>query len=209
MLGSRLSKQQHAMDSPPTRKELTHQRIVDTAARALRGSGFDGVGVAGVMKQAGLTHGGFYAHFPSRDALLAEALERAGQDSRERMQRVIAAGQARGASRWRALVEGYLSDRHLRAPEQGCPVAALASEMPRQPDVVRSAAAARVRALVASVESALPASQPPGAAAVVASQLVGALQLARALGDNAQGRRHLAAARKFLLDQFEPAHPPE
>jgi len=192
------------MDSPPSRKQLTHDRIVETAARALRSTGFDGVGVADVMKQAGLTHGGFYAHFPSRDVLLAEALERAGQDSRDRMQRTIAAGEARGTSRFRALVEGYLSERHLKSPESGCPVAALASEMPRQPEAVRDAGAVRVKSLLATVAAALPAGHPEGTAAAVAGQLVGALQLARALGDNAQGRRHLAAARRFLLDQFEP-----
>jgi TetR/AcrR family transcriptional regulator, transcriptional repressor for nem operon len=192
------------MDTPPSRKQLTHDRIVETAARALRSTGFDGVGVADVMKQAGLTHGGFYAHFPSRDVLLAEALERAGQDSRDRMQRTIAAGEARGASRFRALVEGYLSERHLKSPESGCPVAALASEMPRQPEAVRDAGAVRVKSLLATVDAALPAGHPEGTADAVAGQLVGALQLARALGDNAHGRRHLAAARRFLLAQFEP-----
>jgi TetR/AcrR family transcriptional repressor of nem operon len=67
--------------APASRKQLTHDRILDTAARVLRDSGFQGVGVADIMKRAGLTHGGFYAHFPSRDALLAEALARAGEDS--------------------------------------------------------------------------------------------------------------------------------
>lgn len=195
------------MEDTPTRKQLTHDRIVDTAARALRGAGFYGVGVADVMRQAGLTHGGFYAHFPSREALLAEALERAGQDSQLRLQRSLAAGEARGHSRFRSLVESYLSERHLKSPETGCPVAALASEMPRQAETVREAAGVRVRSLLESVEALLPAGQPEGSAAVVAGQMVGALQLARALGDNAQGRRHLAAARQFLLAQFESPRP--
>src|SRR3954468_1123344 len=120
------------MEDTPTRKQLTHDRIVETAARALRGSGFYGVGVADVMRQAGLTHGGFYAHFPSRDVLLAEALDRARQDSQARLKRSIAKGEARGLSPFRSLVESYLSERHLKEPESGCPVAALASEMPRQ-----------------------------------------------------------------------------
>lgn len=196
------------METTPSRKELTHERIVETAARALRGTGFYGVGVADIMKQAGLTHGGFYAHFPSRDVLLAEALERAGQDSRERLQRTMDAGEARGLTRFRALVEGYLSDRHLKSPESGCPVAALASEMPRQSEVVREAAATRVKSLLAAVEAALPAGHPEGAAAAVAGQMVGSLQLARTLGDNAQGRRHLALARRFLLEQFESPQSP-
>ena len=195
------------MESTPSRKQLTHERIVDTAARTLRGSGFYGVGVADIMRQAGLTHGGFYAHFPSRDVLLAEALERAGQDSQERMQRAIAAGEARGWSRFRSLVEGYLSDKHLKTPESGCPVAALASEMPRQSDEVREVAAKRVRSLLARVEATLLPGHEEGTAAVVASQLVGALQLARALGDNAQGRHHLATARRLLLEQFDSPPP--
>jgi AcrR family transcriptional regulator len=196
------------METAPSRKQLTHDRILDTAARAIRSSGFYGVGVADVMKQAGLTHGGFYAHFPSRDALLAEALERAGHHSRERMQRAIAEAEAQGASRLRALIETYLSDRHLKAVDNGCPVAALASEMPRQSVAVRRAAAARVKSLLATVQEALPAGQSQESAAIVTSQLVGALQLARALGDNAQGRAHLAAARGFLLQQFDSPRPP-
>lgn len=193
--------------TPASRKQATHERILDTAARVLREGGFQGVGVADIMKRAGLTHGGFYAHFPSRDALLAEALTRAGQDSRARLQRSVDAGEAKAGNRFRALVESYLSDRHLRSPESGCPVAALASEMPRQSDAVREAAAARVESLVEAVRAALPADQPAEAAALVASQLVGALQLARTLGDNARGRRHLAAARQFLLEQFDPPRP--
>src|SRR5262249_23668199 len=108
----------------PSRKQQTHDRILDTAARVLRDSGFYGVGVGDIMKKAGLTHGGFYAHFASREALLAEALERAGQDSQLRLQKSIAAGEAKGISPFQSLVESYLSDRHLKAPEAGCPVAA-------------------------------------------------------------------------------------
>lgn len=189
----------------PSRKQLTHDRILDTAARVLRDTGFAGVGVADIMKRAGLTHGGFYAHFPSRDALLAEALQRAGQDSRERLQRSVAAGAGKAGSRFRALVEGYLSEKHLKSPESGCPVAALASELPRQSEPVRAAGAARVESLLAVVAQSLPPGHPPEAAGLVAAQLIGALQLARTLGDNAKGRRHLAAARRFLLEQYEPA----
>jgi AcrR family transcriptional regulator len=195
------------MDTNPSRKQLTHDRIVETAARALRGTGFGGVGVADVMKQAGLTHGGFYAHFASRDVLLAEALERAGQESRDNLRRAVAAGEARGKSAFRALVENYLSDHHLAGPEHGCPVAALASEMPRQADPVREAAVARVQSLLAAVREALAPQQPDEAAAVIAGQLIGSLQLARALGNNAKGRRQLAAARSFLLERFDSPRP--
>lgn len=191
------------MNSPPGRKEITHERILATAARAIRRGGFNGVGVADIMKEAGLTHGGFYAHFSSRNVLLAEALERAGQDSAQRVTQATAARLARGASALRALVEGYLSDRHLGDLEGGCPVAALASEMPRQSPEVRQASAQRVRGLVAAVQRALPKEAPADSGPAIASQLVGALQLARALGDNAEGQALLKASRRALLAQYD------
>jgi AcrR family transcriptional regulator len=191
------------MDNPPSRKEISHERIVAAAARAIRRGGFQGVGVADIMKEAGLTHGGFYAHFSSRDALLAEALERAGQDTAARTRDDRATRQSRGASPLRALVEGYLSDRHLGDIETGCPVAALASEMPRQTPEVREAAAQRVRAMVAALRRALPKDAPADSGPAIASQLVGALQLARALGDNAQGQAFLKASRRSLLAQYD------
>jgi AcrR family transcriptional regulator len=192
------------MEPTPSRKELSHDRIVEVAARAIRRAGFGGVGVADIMKEAGLTHGGFYAHFASRNALLAEALERAGRDSAARIEKSAAMRQARGDSAFRALVEGYLSDRHLGSTESGCPVAALASEMPRQAGEVRAAAARRVRSLVARVQATLPSGAAPDSAALIAGQLVGTLQLARALGDNAKGKALLAAARRHLLAHHEP-----
>jgi AcrR family transcriptional regulator len=82
-------------------------------------------------RTARATHGGFYAHFASRDALLCEALERAGRDSAARIAKASTQQQARGASAFRAFVEHYLSDAHLLSPEHGCPVAALGSEIPR------------------------------------------------------------------------------
>ena len=150
------------MDTRPGRKQLSHERIVETAARAIRRAGFQGVGVADIMKEAGLTHGGFYAHFASRNALLAEALERAGRDSAARIDKGMAGRQARGVSAFRALVDGYLSERHLASTESGCPVAALASEMPRQAPEVREAAALRVRALIDRVRGTLPADAATG-----------------------------------------------
>ena len=189
------------MDHPPSRRELTHQRIVETAARAIRRGGFQGIGVADIMKEAGLTHGGFYAHFESRDALLAEALAHAGRESAGRIAQ-RAGHAAPGRSAFRALVEGYLSDQHLLSTETGCPVAALGSEMPRQAPAVREVAAERVRSLIANVRKSLPGSSAQTAGAV-ASQLVGALQLARALGDNAEGKALLKGVRRQLLDRFD------
>ena len=186
-----------------SRKEQPHERIVDAAARAIRRAGYSGVGVADVMKEAGLTHGGFYAHFPSRDALLAAAMERAGQDGAARMAQGMARRRAEGASPLRAWVETYLSDAHLTGCERGCPVAALASEIPRQSEDVREAAASRVQRLLEAVQQVLPADAGDHAAAAVLSTLVGALQLARALGDNPSGRAVLASARQTVLDQYD------
>ena len=115
--------------TPNSRKEETHERIVAAAARALRRHGYAGVGVADVMKEAGLTHGGFYAHFDSRDALIVEALERAGRESADAVNRVVEQRAADGVSAFRSLVETYLADRHLSSLDTGCPVAALGCDM--------------------------------------------------------------------------------
>src|SRR5262245_62175702 len=100
-----------------TKKERTHERIVRSAARALRRDGFDGVGVAEVMQDAGLTHGGFYAHFPSREALLVEALDSAAAESAALFDE--AASQGDKAEGLKLVLERYLSDEHAQAKETG------------------------------------------------------------------------------------------
>lgn len=188
--------------TPNSHKAETHERIVAIAARAIRRKGYAGVGVADVMKEAGLTHGGFYAHFKSRDALLLEALERASRDTYDAVKSNADQLARKGISLFRALVESYLADSHLASLETGCPVAALGCEMPRQTDEVREASATRVRNLISAVRNAL-VNEPKTSANVVAGTLVGSLQLARALGDNAEGRAVLSAARKSLIDQYD------
>ena len=128
------------------RKEVTHERIVEVAARAIRRSGYDGTGVADIMKEAGLTHGGFYAHFDSRDALLAEAGDRAGAESVALAARVAAAAPAGHAVQ--AMMQAYLSPQHIAAIETGCPVSALGSEMPRQAPEVRRAATIHIKEMI-------------------------------------------------------------
>ncbi|MET0442694.1 MAG: TetR/AcrR family transcriptional regulator [Casimicrobiaceae bacterium] len=187
--------------TPNSRKEETHEHILDVAARAIRRDGYAGVRVADVMKEAGLTHGGFYAHFDSRDALLVAALARAGRESATAVARAAEARAGKGISAFRSLVETYLADRHLASTETGCPVAALGCEMPRQSPAVREASAQRVERLIVAVRDTLPGA-PRSTASVVAGTLVGSLQLARALGDNAEGRAVLAAARKSLIQQY-------
>src|SRR5881227_3601578 len=122
----------------PSRKEVTHERIVAAAARATRRTGYDGTGVAEIMKEVGLTHGGFYAHFGSREAMLAEAADRAGSESVASMERVAAAVPPEQALP--AMLKAYLSKAHVQSVESGCATAALASEMPRQAPAVRRVA---------------------------------------------------------------------
>jgi TetR/AcrR family transcriptional regulator, transcriptional repressor for nem operon len=166
------------------RKEATHERIVQAAARAIRRSGYSGTGVADIMKDAGLTHGGFYAHFESREAMLAEAADRAGAESVATLER-IASG-APPEKGLQTLIRGYLSKEHLEGPETGCPMAALGSEMPRQAPEVRRAATRRIKEAIDLVARQLPEWGRPGAhekALATLSTMVGALVLARAVDD--------------------------
>ena len=178
----------------PTRKEVTHERIVGAAARAIRRSGYDGTGVADIMKKVGLTHGGFYAHFASREAMLAEAADRAGAESVATLTRVAAAAPPLEALR--SMIRAYLSNEHVDDAETGCPVAALGSETPRQAAKVRRAATRRIEEMIDVVARHSPDQGEPGAyenALVLVATMVGALVLARAV-DNAKLSKALREA---------------
>ena len=165
-------------------KEASHERIVQAAARAIRRSGYDGTGVADIMKEAGLTHGAFYAHFASREAMLAEAADRAGAESNAFAASVIAAAPHEQALQ--ALMQTYLSKEHLEGIETGCPVAALGSEMPRQSPEVRRAATRRIKEMIDLVARQSPDWGQPAAherALVTVATMVGALLLARAVDE--------------------------
>ncbi len=191
------------MKAASDRKTQTHERILEVAARAIRRGGYDGIGVADIMKEAGLTHGGFYAHFASRDAMLVEAMRRAGQESERHVAEQVGQRRVAGESAFAALVQTYLHDSQLTAAECSCVVAALASEMPRQHDAVLAGARERVQVLIDSVRGTLPAAAASHAPALTAT-MVGALQLARTLGGRA-GKAMLASARQSLLNQYERA----
>jgi len=183
------------------RKEATHERIVEAAARAIRRSGYDGTGVADIMKDAGLTHGGFYAHFASRDAMLAEAADRAGAEANAASARIAADAPPREALH--ALVRAYLSRAHLENPDRGCPVAALGSEMPRQAPQVRRAATRRIKEMIDLVARQSPDRGKPEAherALVTVSTMVGALVLARAVDEP----RLSSAVRSAVLEALAP-----
>lgn len=190
------------MANSTSRKELTRDLIVDVASRAIRRAGFDGVGLANIMKEAGLTHGGFYAHFPSRSALLAEATRHAGRNTAELLVERIRVARERGMSPFSALVNTYLGDAQLDNTECGCVVAALAGEIPRQEEEVASVARARVVGLLELVRSHLPDGVNPEQAQVVVGTMVGALQLARAL-QGKEGKAMLSTVRTSLIQQYE------
>jgi len=183
----------------PSAKEATHDRIVEAAARAIRRSGYNGTGVADIMKDAGLTHGGFYAHFASREAMLAEAADRAGSESVAVMERVAAAAPPQQALR--ELLKAYLSKAHVEGVETGCATAALGSEMPRQAPEVRRAATRRIKEMIDLVARHLPDWGKRGAherALVTLSTAVGALVLARAVDDSRLSDALREAALKHL-----------
>jgi len=181
-------------------KEASHERIVQAAARAIRRSGYDGTGVADIMKEAGLTHGAFYAHFESREAMLAEAADRAGAESNAFAASVVAAVPPEQALQ--ALMQVYLSKEHLARIETGCPVSALGSEMPRQSPEVRRAATRRIKEMIDLVARQSPDWGQPGAherALVTVATMVGTLMLARAVDDPALSDALCSAALKRLV----------
>jgi TetR/AcrR family transcriptional regulator, transcriptional repressor for nem operon len=188
------------MKHPATRsKEATHERIVETASRAIRRSGYDGTSVADIMKEAGLTHGGFYAHFSSREAMLAEAADRAGAEAVATSEHVAATAPSERGFEW--LLRAYLSQEHVKSPEMGCPVAALGSEMPRQAPEVRRAATRRIREMIDVIARQSPDWGKPGAhqhALVTAATMVGTLVMARAVDDSKLSDALLEAALAHL-----------
>lgn len=181
-------------------KEASRERIVTAAARAIRRSGYDGTGVADIMKEAGLTHGGFYAHFPSREALLAAAADRAGAESVAAVAGAVAKVPPEEALT--TLLRAYLSKEHQERIELGCPAAALGSEMPRQAPEVRRAATRRIKEMIDLVARQSPDWGRPGAherALVTVATMVGALMLARAVDEPALSDDVREAALKHLI----------
>ena len=181
-------------------KEESHERIVAAAARAIRRSGYDGTGVADIMKEAGLTHGAFYAHFPSREAMLAEAAKRACAESAAVAADVVADVTPEKALE--SMLCAYLSRGHLEHVEAGCPLVALGSETPRQAPEVRRAVTRHIKAMIDLLARQSPDWGQPGAheqALVTIATMVGALLLARAVDEPSLSDRLREAALKRLV----------
>ena len=165
-------------------KDATHERIVSVAARAIRRSGYDGTGVADIMKEAGLTHGGFYSHFPSREAMLAEAAGRACAESAAAVAEVVASVPPDQALA--SLLGAYLSREHLERIDVGCPLAALGSETSRQVPEVRRVATRHIKEMIDFIARQSPDWGQPTAherAMVTVATMVGALMLSRAVDE--------------------------
>jgi TetR/AcrR family transcriptional repressor of nem operon len=172
----------------------SRERVLDAAARLFRERGLDGVGVADIMKSAGLTHGGFYGHFDSKEDLMAQACLRAFDSSAERWRKAAARSGARALP---GIVKSYLSTRHRDAPGAGCAVATLATDAVRQGPQVRRALTQGVLAQVETLARLVPgrtsASRRRKALAAYAA-MVGAMVLARAVDDPKLSEEILAAA---------------
>jgi TetR/AcrR family transcriptional regulator, transcriptional repressor for nem operon len=194
------------MPWPEKHKAETRARIVNEAAAALRERGLADVAVAEIMKRAGLTHGGFYGHFRSKDELIADAVAHAGRDSDASL------AMLRGGAPPRDMLDeatAYLSPEHLAHPERGCPLAANGPELARGTSAVRMSVAAEIRRRFERLVELCPgrralARRRRDAAGTLAC-MVGGMMLARALPD-AEGRELLGDVRSFLKDALASQH---
>jgi TetR/AcrR family transcriptional repressor of nem operon len=180
-------------------KAKTRDLVLTEASRALKESGPDGVSVADIMKRAGLTHGGFYAHFSSKDDLIAAAIERMFESSRERWaHETLERPPAEGLG---AYIDWYLSPAHRDSRAAGCPMAALAADVPRMSPACREAFTDGLRRLTTRIEALIAAAKlkdAPALASSVVSELVGALSLARLESDRASSDAILERSRLAL-----------
>lgn len=170
------------MRYPAAETAEKHVRIVEQAAKLFRERGFSGVSLAEIMKATGLTHGPFYNHFASKEALMAESLALATGHSRQRV--AALPGDAAGKA---AYLANYLSPGHRDAPGTGCPVAALAPEIGREPGL-RGVFTTHVRDSLARMAAHFPWSSRKAArreTILAFSAMAGAVMLARAVDDEA------------------------
>jgi TetR/AcrR family transcriptional repressor of nem operon len=187
-------------------KELTRQRIIETASVRFRRDGIENVGVADVMKDAGLTHGGFYSHFKSKEDLVRAALEASGERGRCNFRERVAES---GLEGW---IRHYLRTGNLDHPERGCHIASLAGELARHPAGTRAVVAKRIATFFAEIASHLPSGIPNALRHQVAigifGTLIGSLQLARVAGDESAATEVLEAgiASALRLAGIKSAH---
>ena len=185
-------------------KQKTRARVLKQAASAIRLEGPDRIGVAGIMAKAGLTHGGFYAHFASKDDLLVQAIEQMFVEGRERFIAVV--GDKPPAEALAAYIDFYLSEQHRDRRDRGCPLPALSGDLARLSPPAREAFEKGIGTLRWAFERRL-ATLGVADAEIVAtsmlSEMVGALGLARSVADPQRSDMFLAASKAALLARVE------
>jgi TetR/AcrR family transcriptional repressor of nem operon len=183
----------------------THARIVKRASVKLREKGAHGVGVADLMKDAGLTHGGFYAHFDSREALVIEAFAHAMDRSTERWRKL--AEQTPPEQRMAAIVDGYLTPAHRDDPGHGCAIPTLGAEIARESPKTRKAFAAKLEEMIDALAEQM-ADTPRKAARKQATAMIatmmGTLVMARVAGNGEFSEEILNSGREAVLGRAAP-----
>jgi TetR/AcrR family transcriptional regulator, transcriptional repressor for nem operon len=191
------------MRYPPEHKLETHQKIVKDASERVRAEGLNGAAVAAVMRDTGLTHGGFYKHFGSKDDLLVESLSEAFREFADTL--VRAAEQSPPGEAWKAIVKTYLRPELCDHPESGCPLAALAPELARVDKRMKPQIVAELVKYKSRMVPFMPGRRTVAkerAFFAIFSTMMGAIEIARMLPDPAIREKVLGSARDFLLRSF-------
>ncbi len=181
------------------RKDVTHRRIVETAGASFRRLGLSGIGIADLMKEAGLTHGGFYAHFASKDVLVVEVLRLASARLRAMITETAAA--APEGEKLAAVAARYLTSRHREHPETGCSIATLGAELGRESGAARQQVGTNIQAAferMAECSAAVDGETRRCEATGTFAAMVGGLMLSRGVEDPDEADRILADVRRFL-----------
>ena len=187
----------------PEHKIEVHRKIVKDASRRVRTEGLNGVAVGAVMRDTGLTHGGFYKHFGSKDELLVESLKEAFREIEETLGR--AAEQAPPAEAWEVIVKTYLHPELCEHPERGCPLATLAPELARAEKGMKPQIVAELVNYKSRMVPFMPGRRTVDKERAffgIFSTMIGAVEIARMLPDPAMREKVLASARDFLLRSF-------
>ena len=177
--------------------------VIDVASRLFRERGFDGIGITDLMKESGLTHGGFYGQFKSKDDLKVQASRRALSRSKDRWAEVLA---ETPNDKLGALARLYLTDTHRDRRGEGCALAALGGDAPRSSPELQSAFREGIEGYLELLDSIVPASSGEARrnkSIVTLSTLVGALVLSRAVGDEALSQKILSAAADEIAAKSE------
>jgi TetR/AcrR family transcriptional regulator, transcriptional repressor for nem operon len=187
----------------------THARIVKKASVRLREKGAHGIGVADLMKEAGLTHGGFYAHFDSRDALVIEAFGYAMDRGTERWRKVME--QTPPDKRFSTIVEGYLTPLHRDDPGNGCAIPTLGAEIARESPKTRRAFAAKLEQMIDMIADQIPGVPRRAArkqAMATLATMMGAIVMSRIAGTGEFSDEILDAGREAVLGRAASAKKP-